>query len=167
MKIILSFLLLTSLSSPALAHSVPPQNLSPTQQEAWDQLVCLGDVSCRESPQYTFPHQGLTLPSSDFSPAPASNPADRVRELIDPLIPDREDLHDGSQFDQSFLDWLMPPAHAAGIPQAQERAYRAIDSIGAAAESSINWFVPAAHIMLTTMLSYRLTFYLIHGPKNS
>ncbi|HBQ97577.1 MAG TPA: hypothetical protein DD761_03465 [Cyanobacteria bacterium UBA11691] len=160
--------LLIFLSFPALAQSsvdsIPPDNLSSTQQQAWDQLVCLGDLSCRQSGQYSFPYQGVISDSSDSSPTSVSNPRDRVNELLEPYIPSREDLDNSQSY---LLDWFMPPAYAGGLSQSKDRAYRAIDSIGSAAQSSIDWFVPVSHIMLSTMLSYRLTFYLIHGPKNS
>lgn len=144
------------------ASSVPPENLSPTEQHAWDQLVCVGDPVCRDSGQYNFPYQGITSDPPPPSTLPPTSPNDRVRELLEPYIPSREELEDS----QSFWHWLMPPAYASEA-EAKARAYRAIDSIGSAAESAVDWFVPVAHIMLSTMLSYRLTFYLIHGPKNS
>lgn len=42
------------------------------------------------------------------------------------------------------------------------QAYRAIDSIGAAAEDATNWFTPAAHIYVAMQMSYRLVSVLIN-----
>jgi hypothetical protein len=68
-----------------------------------------------------------------------------------------------SRFFPLFLVlFLSSVAPAIATAPAKTQAYRAVDTIGAAAESAINWFTPAAHIYIAMQMSYRLVSVLIN-----